>query len=187
MRTLRQILRDGTMADVTLCLIDHPDGPVRLFDGLGILEHEGEEWMGLGGLVSLAVTEFSTETQIADVTATLSGVDPEVAPLLETSLKGRLMTVWKAFLDERNRVIASYMILDAECDQITSQVGDDGTATITLTAVAGFYFLETQSAAVWDQQAQRGNLVALGIDPDSDTGFDLMHEMKNKNVLWAPS
>lgn len=186
MPTLKHLLRAGASPTATLVYIDHPEGPFYLWDGLGKLEYDGQTWLGMGRLGSIAIAPFTTEAQIHDLTLTLSHVDQQYLDAVNVSMKGRDITIWKAVLDDNNKVLHKWVIVEAEGDQISASVSEDGEGTITLTAIAGFYFMEKQSAAVWDQQQQRDRLTGLGLDPDSDTGFDQMHLMKNKEITWLP-
>lgn len=186
MTSIADIARQGSVRDVTLALIQHPDGDVRVWDGIGILEHDGEQWLGTGLLGSISVAGETTETLVSDLVFGLSGVDANLAALADSSVKGLMAWVWKGFCDENMRVVATLQIAEAVLDRLEIAVDENGQASVKLTARSGFYFLETQSTAVWDPQHQRAMLEALGEDPDSDTGFDLMHEMKNTQVAWRP-
>jgi hypothetical protein len=53
-----------------------------------------------------------------------------------------------------------------------------------LVSNGGFYFLDVQSSAVWDVEEQNNFLISQGIDPTTDTGFDLMSELKNTQITW---
>jgi len=58
---------------------------------------------------------------------------------------------------------------------------------VTVAALGGFYFIDRQSAAVLDVEDQNDMLTSLGIDPDTDTGFDLMASLKNTQLAWERS
>lgn len=186
MKTRRHILRHGFEGDLVLLWIDHPDGAVRVTNGYGVIDHDGAEWFGMGRLGAISIGETNTETQITRINLSLSGIDPETLKFAEANVRGRVLKIWKAFLSGPNKVALTELILEAVCDQITHAIGEDGTATVKLDAEAGFYFLETQSTARWDSEAQRDMLTSRGLDPDSDTGFDRMSELARKEVFWSP-
>jgi len=183
-RTLQQLLEAGNSPDVTLVKIAHPDGDVYLWDGLGTLDHDGQEWKGLGRLGSVQISASDTEVQVSDIVFRLSGVDPEHLAYLDATVKGNLAWVWKAFLGPDYKVRFLDQVVECELDQPSFSADPGGTVTVTIAANGGFYFLETQSRAVWDREEQRNYLTSLGLDPDSDTGFDRMPELKNKQINW---
>lgn len=186
--TLQQYLRAGNSSDVVLVKIDHPAGPVYLWNGLGALDADiGDgmvEFKGLGRLGNVSIAASDTETQITDVIFTLSGIDPEYLDMLDSTVKGSKAWVWKAFLGPDYRVRFTELISESELDQPTFSTEPNGQATMRVASNGGFYFLDVQSSAVWDTEQQRDYLSSLGIDPDTDTGFDLMTELKNLTLQW---
>lgn len=192
MASLDAFLKASVRVDVILVKIEHQDGDMYLWNGIGKLDYDvgdgaGEQvWDGLGVLGSVKVEPVNSKTQVQDVIFSLSGVDEEQLDLVDTSVKGNTAFVWKAYLSEGYRVEHRSLISEAECDQLKWVVGADGSAVITLTARGGFYYLENQSAAVWDVEEHNNYLTGIGLDPTTDTGFDLMQSMKNKEVAWLP-
>lgn len=182
--TLEQVLREGNSPEVLLVKVEHPDGDVYLWDGLGNLDHDGQTWKGVGRLGSVQMAPSDTEVQVTDVVFTLSGIDEEFVSYLDETVKGNRAWVWKAFLGPDYRVRFQEMLSESELDQPTFSIEPNGQATMRIASNGGFYFLETQSSAVWDVEEQRNYLTSLGLDPDSDTGFDLMSELKNTQINW---
>jgi hypothetical protein len=184
--TLDQYLRSGDVAEVVLVRIEHADGDVHLWDGLGLLAFDGAEWRGLGRLGSVSVAASDIEVRIWDVTFTLSGVDEAFLAYLDSTVKGAKAWVWKAFLGPDYRVRFRELVVECVLDQPSFASEPGGTSTMTIMANGGFYFLEVQSRAVWDPEEQRNHLVSLGEDPDSDTGFDQMSQLRNLELAWEP-
>lgn len=182
--TLPQYLRSHNLTDVVLFFLEHPDGPVRLWNGIGILDHEGEEWQGLGRLGTVQIGDSDVEVRIDDVMFSLSGVDPDYVSYLDQTVKGCKAWVWKAFMAADYQIGFTILLTDCELDQPTFSIEPSGQATMKVAANGSFYFLEIQSRAVWDTEEQRNYLVSLGLDPDSDTGFDMMSELKNLTLAW---
>jgi len=135
--------------------------------------------------VALAADDL--EVQVTENVFTLSGVDEEYRALLETSVKGRKAWVWKAFLGRDYAVKFTELLSECELDQPTLRAEPNGTLTVTVAALGGFYFIDRQSAAVLDVEDQNDMLTSLGIDPDTDTGFDLMASLKNTQLAWERS
>ena len=185
MKTKSEYLRSGNAPDVIFVELQHPAGTERFWSGLGFFEWNGFTWTGVGTLGAVTMAPNDTEVAVNDVTFTLSGVSIDHLAGLDTRVAGAKAYVWKAWLDESWKVAYSELIEECELDQQSVEV-KDGTAEITITGNGGFYFIERQSTAVWDPQNQKNRLISLGIDPTTDTGFDLMHEMKNKSEGWLP-
>ena len=70
-RTLDQVLREGNSPEVLLVKIEHPDGDVYLWDGLGKLDYDGQTWKGVGRLGSVQMAPSDTEVQVTDVVFTM--------------------------------------------------------------------------------------------------------------------
>jgi hypothetical protein len=188
-RTLDQFLRSGSATEVLLVKIEHPDGDVHVWDGLGYLEADVgggvQTFKGLGRLGSVSIGASDTEVQVTDVVFVLSGVDPEYLEMLSSTVKGNTATVWKAFLGaDRLRVQFLEQISESVLDQPSFSIEPNGQATMRLVSNGGFYFLDVQSSAVWDVEEQNNFLISQGIDPTTDTGFDLMSELKNTQITW---
>lgn len=182
--TLRQYLRRGDVTEVVLVKLEHPDGPVHLWDGMGILDFDGVEWQGVGRLGSVQIGASDIEVKIDEVIFALSGIDESFVSYLDQTVKGCMGWVWKAFLGPDYQVRFCELLTECELDQPTFAIEPNGQATMKVAANGGFYFLEVQSRAVWDTEEQRNYLVSIGEDPDSDTGFDMMSELKNLTLAW---
>lgn len=191
--TLGQYLRRGDVTDVTLVKIEAAgeDDDLYLWSGVGLLDADlgdgVQTFYGFGRLGSVALAADDVEVQVTENVFTLSGVDEEYRDLLETSVKGRKAWVWKAFLDRGYAVRFTQLLSESELDQPTLRAEPNGTIAVTVAALGGFYFLDRQSAAVWDVEDQRDMLTGLELDPDSDTGFDRMAGLKNKQLAWERS
>jgi len=183
-QTLDQVLREGNSPEVLLVKVEHPDGAVYLWDGLGLLDHDEKVWKGVGRLGSVQIAPSDTEVQVTDVVFTLSGIDEEFVSYLDQTVKGNRAWVWKAFLGADYRVRFQELLSESELDQPTFAIEPNGQATMRIASNGGFYFLERQSSAVWDVEEQRNYLISIGLNPDTDTGFDLMSELKNTQINW---
>lgn len=187
-RTLDQYLRSGAASEVLLVRITHASGTVYLWDGLGHIEADVGDgvvtFKGFGRLGSIDIGPADTEVQINDVTFTLSGIDPEYLDMLSSTVKGNTARVWKAFVDANYAVRFTELISESLLDQPIFSIEPNGQATMKLMASGGFYFLDVQSSALWDVEEQRNFLVSRSLDPATDTGFDLMAELKNLQITW---
>lgn len=178
---VREQLRKGAVAIAMMVDIDHPTGYKRFWNGLGTLDYEGEEYIGLGSIGSVTPIESDTEIKVAEVTFQVSGVDADMIEGLAESVKGREAQVYDAWLDEDFRVLYRDMILEARLDYQTYSVDpESGKATINLMGVAGFFHLLNRSGAKLSPEE------AKAIYPD-ETGFDEIHEQQDKQLTWRPA
>lgn len=186
--TLPQALRSGELTEIILVKIEHPDDDVFLWNGLGNLEADVgdgvQTFKGLGRLGNLSIGPSDAEVQVTDVVFTLSGIDEEHLSYLDATVKGLQAKAWKGFLGADFKVRFIELIAECALDQPSFATDPNGQSTMTVTANGGFYFLDVQSSSVWDVEEQKNFLVSLGEDPDSDTGFDLMSELKNLQITW---
>lgn len=185
MKTVEQIIRDGKNPDAVFVEIDHPDRVTQWWSGLGFIDWDGKTWAGVGSLGAISVAPSDTSVAVTDVTFTLSGVSPEILAGLSERVDGATAKIWKVWLSEKWTVAYAELIQECELDQQMLDV-KDGSASVTITANGGFFYLERQTAAVWDPEHQRDKLISMGIDPATDTGFDMMHQMRSKNLAWLP-
>jgi hypothetical protein len=180
--TLSTYLIESNRPDLYLVEIAHPAGTERFHNGLGRFDYEGEAWYGCGGLGGFTIEGDGAEVAETAVTFTLSGVDPDTASMIDTSAKPGTATITQVFLRPDWTVDQSVLIEDCRLEKMDLIVSD-GSARIELKAKGGFREINQRSAAVWDPQNQRQKLIAEGIDPDSDTGFDQMHIMRDKLIV----
>jgi len=180
--SLEAYLRTGQRPDVFLVDVNHPQGSHYFHSGLGIIEDGGNTYYGTGVLGSFTIGGSGGTVEVTDVTLTLSGVDEEILDMLDTSVKGGTVRIRHCFLRPDMTIDQSVEVENADMDFLTHKVSD-GTGSIVLTAKGGMRELRRRSTAHWDPEEQRNYLNSLGLDPDSDTGFDLMSEMKNTLIV----
>jgi hypothetical protein len=80
--------------------VDHPDGYVRAFTGTGKrdLLGDGEQWYGLGDLVSVSGLAFSRETKTRNPLLTLGAVKVDQLKFINKKVRGRFARVSLAAL-----------------------------------------------------------------------------------------
>ena len=181
-QTLSQYLRDSNRPDLFLVVINHPLTTHRFHNGLGVFEYQGNDDYGTGGRGSFSVEGDGAEIAETSVMFTLSGVDPETAGMIDTAVKPGTATITQVFLRPDWTVDEALLIEDCRLEKMDLIVGD-GQARIELKAKGGFREINQRSSAHWDPQNQRQKLTALGIDPDTDTGFDQMHLMRDRLIV----
>lgn len=158
--------------------LDHPDGMVRLWTGIGDIEWNGETWLGRGKLARLGQVQSSEELMISDRVMSIVGVDPAQLSLLTGNVRNRVATFWIAGVD-RGRVIADpYLLDEVLMDAQAFPVDENGQASIVITGFSGIWTLERAQEIVWSSEEAKTEYPA-------ETGFDLINELAQKEVRWT--
>lgn len=164
-----------------LAEIDHPDGLVRYWTGLGILEYNGDEFTGIGKLGNITPVNYSSDISIQELSFIVTGVPPDVGTWISAEIRNRSALAWLAALDGSGRVIADPLrIVDAVLDYQTLQVDDNGTGTLTLKGRSGFYTLERALDEVYSSEDQRRRY-------PNDSGCDMISDLQQQDVIWTPT
>ncbi len=180
---MKYALSNGAAAAI-LCEIEHPDGTVYLWTGVGTLDYDSKKWIGLGALAGLDGVKQTSSISINQISFKMAIIEPNAQLLQEfvqMNLKGRNARVWISAFDDENRVITSpILILRARLDYQTFSLNEDGTALLTLVGQQGFYKLERAIDISWTPEEQKKTY------PD-DTGFDMISGLVDKEVTWTLS
>lgn len=171
----------GGKPRVILVAIQHPSGAAYFHTGLGPLLWNGNKWTGAGKLGTLSPVQQTSDISVQDITFQLSGVDADIVAQLDDDVRNLNGSAWLACLGDDGKVIANpYQIVDAELDYQTFQIQDDGTATISIIAHAGFYTLDRGVDEAWTPQNQK-------LTYPTDAGLDMIPGLQNQSLLWTPS
>lgn len=161
--------------------IEHPDGTGYFWSGVGARTWDGQTWSGVGKLGGIGPVKHTSEIAVQDIVFTLTGVDSDILADLSGDVRNLNGSVWLAcFHPDDDSVIADpYQLIDSELDFQTYEVQADGTATIQITAHAGFYTLDKGTDEAWTKENQ--NLAY-----PTDTGMDMIASLQNQNLQWVP-
>jgi hypothetical protein len=178
---MKQALKNN--ADIALlCEIEHPDGTVYLWSGVGTLDYDSKEWLGLGALAGVEGVKQASTLSLNQITFKMAIIEPNMQLLqdfISVNLKGKNAKVWFACFDDEQRVIASpIQILRAKLDYQTFSLSEDGSALISLVGQQGFYKLERALDVSWTPEEQKRTY------PD-DTGFDMISGLQDKELRWT--
>lgn len=160
--------------------IEHPDGTGYFWSGIGSKVWNGHTWSGVGNLGNIAPVKHTSDIAVQDIVFTLSGVDADIAAQLNDDVRNRNGSAWLACINPLDQSIVAdpLRLVDSLLDFQAYEVGEDGTATIQITAHAGFYTFGTRDEA-WTPQNQKRAY------PD-DTGMDMIPSIPALNVIWKP-
>ncbi len=158
--------------------IDHPDGVVHLWNGVGDVEWNGDTYSGKGALGWLSAQQQSTDLHIQDRVMTIRGVDPAELAFLTGNVRGRDALFWLGCLDRWGRVVPDPFVIDEiVMDSQTFPVSDRGEASIQIRGFSGLWTLERAQNIAWSTEEAKLTY------PD-ETGFDMIPTLVNVEVKW---
>jgi len=176
---LQSLLRKGAVRVVGMAEIDHPTRFIRAWNGVGMLDYEGEEYYGFALLGSVTPVRSTDSIEVVEVRFGLSGVDRELLGDLHASVKGRYADFYEAYLDEHYRVAYRKRLIRALLDRPEYSVSDNGKVDYAVIGHAGMYqLLNASSAKVSPEEAK-------AIYPD-ETGYDEIHLQQDLQLPWLP-
>lgn len=182
-----QALKKGYPLAV-LCLIEHPDGDVRFWSGIGDLEYAGYTWRGGAMISGIEVTPRTTELRIDEVRLTLRGIEPDSIAHINGNVQNRLAYTWLAAIGPRQKVVGDpYLLDEMRLDYQSDAIGENGLASITITAQTGFWTLERSTEAAWSREEA---ILRWGTDTGGElieTGFDYITSLRVKDTKWTIS
>lgn len=164
-----------------LAQIDHPEGTRYYWTGVGLLDWDDQEWVGLGTLGKISPIKYSTELAIQELVFEVSGIPVEDERWLTENIRNRDAFAWLAALNKRGEIIRDpKRIVRARLDFPRYSQAEDGTVGIQLVARTGFYTLERALDEVHSAEDQRDQY------PD-DSGCDLIPSLQQPDQIWAPA
>jgi hypothetical protein len=173
---IRHMRAGGVMA--LLAEIDHPDGTVHVWSRSGTLAYGGHDWTGLGIMGRVRSVGTSRDLKIRQTVFELRGVPATAIQFLSANVRGRVANLWFAGIKPGRVVVADpWLLQTVKLDYQTLALTDDGKATISLIAYAGFWTLDRAQDLAWTSEQQKS------IYPD-DTGLDLIPSLVSKDIVW---
>ena len=164
-----------------LVKIDHPSGIGYFTTSVGKKTWDGQTWTGTGVLGTVTPIKQDSSISVQDIAFRMSGVDPDTVAKLSDDVHNRQAQAWLCCFDEAGNVVADpYQLLDCELDTQTLNIADDGTATIEITAHAGFYALDRAVEEAWTPENQHLNF-------PGDTGLDMIPSLVKQDLQWTPT
>lgn len=130
--TLVDAIRQGTAARHILFRMEHPDGAILAWDGIGPLEYGGETYTGVGNFLEINGASQSWEVQNYHVEVALNGVPVSAFYGTTTKIRGQpasLRAVW--LLAESRTILATKILFSGFGNFVTSRVNAD---TLTIKA-----------------------------------------------------
>lgn len=173
---------------VLLCVVNHPDGVLRMWSGIGDLNYAGEIWKGGGLIANIEVSPRTTELRIDEVKLTLSQLSPDVLADLDGDVQNHIAMTWLVAVGPNRKVVGDpYLLDEIRLDYQTDNISENGIAAITITGQTGFWTLERSTDSAWSREEA---ILRWGTDTGGDpveTGFDFITSLRVKDTKWTIS
>jgi hypothetical protein len=167
-----------------LAHVDHPDGAVAVWSGIGVLEHEGTIYEGVGRLGGISGVGGSLRLAVREIAFDLAGVPPEASESLNARVRGREARAWIAGLTADGARVngAAWPIVAGICDTQTLEAGEDGTARLRLRITEPVFAIERAQNLAFTPEWLNARFPD---SPDRLTGLDLVSGLASKSVSWT--
>lgn len=182
---LAESIRNGWPL-AALAWIDHPDGDVYAWSGAGTLEHDGQQWQGVGTFGRIKGIGGSKQLGIRVVTFELSGLPASAGQWLTETIRNRAAKAWLAGMNRAGSRINGdpELIVSGVCDYDELSVSADGAASILLHVTTPVYSIERAQNLVWSpewlNETYRGEGERL-------TGLDALSDLADAQKNWTQS
>lgn len=173
---MQKAIKDG-LPIYMFAEIDHPDGMVHIWSGVGDIEWDGATWVGRGQLARLSQIQSTQEMTISERTMVLRGVDPSTLEFLSANVRNRVATFWLGCVRKGKVVRDPYLIDELLMDAQSFPVSENGEAAIVITGFSGLWTLERPQEIAWSTEEAK-------LEYADETGFDLIPALASKEVRW---
>lgn len=151
---------------------------LRLWTGAGTLNHDSQEWLGNGWLLSVGESRSSLNTQADGVRLTLSGVPANLLSIaLNESNEGGTGTIWLAFLDDTDSVIGTTEHFRGDLDTIDINE-DPERPTITINYESRLIRLLNSREIRYSNAMQQNKY-------SGDRGFEYLTFLEQQRIYWG--
>jgi hypothetical protein len=180
-QTLAALAAGSTVNRAALVQLDFTSGTKYLFEGLGILQTAGQDWLGFGHLVRVTGMEQASRGNAPVATFTLSGVDREFVNYASNSaseVKGRPLTVFAQFLADRMQPLDSPLaVYTGEMDVMRFSAQGPRERSITVTVESLFSDRASAPYSFLTDVDQKARY-------PGDRGLEFAPTLRNKTVNW---
>lgn len=175
--TLLTALRAGTVSRHIFFEMDHSEGTIRAWDGIGKFVFDSETYLGVYG-GNIAGVSDSKDIQNHEVVVGLSGVPLSALYDTDPDIRNQPATITAAWISEDGTVVASKVLFEGYGDNLRTQITGD---TFAISAKL--------RGKLADWSSVPGAFYTLN-DQDrlfsGDTGFQFVKELENATVAgWS--
>lgn len=184
---------------VALASIDHPvpevialfpDGVIRLWDGVGVLRHDGHNWKGIGPFGRLVGIGGSKRLLLRAVQFAMVGIPANLSIYLDERMRNRPAKAWIAGLDARGMKVNGepYQEVDGLCDYQEHKTEDGGQQTILMTIAEPVYSIERAQTLAYTPEWLNSWLAGWrerNVGGARLTGLDRIAELADATRSWT--
>lgn len=173
-------LAADAVTPVFLVQLDFDSATTRVWSGIGPLSYDSQTWTGVGWLGKVSALSESTSFVANGAAFELSGIPSALIALTLTEpYRGRRATLWLAFLDAANAVIADPVILFRGLIDLVEVDEGAETASIVIN-------VESRAAELKRTRERRYTHQDQQIDFPGDRGLEFVAGLQDKQIVWRP-
>ena len=162
--------------------LEHPEGTLRLWGGIGQLEYLQEIYEGSGILLDVSSIELTKELEVQRAVFTLARVEfpPELEALVLTPANRVPLALHTVFLNDELQVIdRAFLYFQGFADAPVVTRDPSQGRTYTVTAEGKIYNLVKPTALLMSEQEQKARYPL-------DIGYDDAKKYETPEARWAP-
>ena len=150
---LQQSIRQGWPL-AWLAYIDHPDGEVWLWSGVGDLVYDGQTWQGVGEFGRVVNVGGAKQLAVRSLDFELTGIPDEAAQYLNKDIRGRSAKAWVAGMDHDGIGVngSAWPVVDSIADYQELPIDDDGTVVVRISVTEPVYSIERAREDAWTSE-----------------------------------
>jgi hypothetical protein len=154
---------------------------VYVWNGLGIIPWNGQNWIGVGTLGAISNIEEGSNVEAKGISISMSGLDPRLlVDVIQNYQLGLPVMVWLALFDSSNNLIPSPILsFSGRMDQPTLTV-DGTTCTISINCESKLIDMNVSCERRYTNDDQQ-------LDYPGDRGFEFVNSIQEVTIYWGVS
>jgi len=154
-------------------------GDIFLWSGVGTVQWNGNEWIGVGELAQISDIEESNDIKANNVTFTLSGIPSDmIAQAINETRQGYAVNLWFGCFGDGNNVIADP--LKCFAGRMDVPMIEEGAVTSTISITVENILVDLQRSRLRNYTHQDQQ-----IDYPGDLGFEYVPTLQDWNGVWG--
>jgi hypothetical protein len=177
--TIVSQITSANVRPILMAELEFDSGVTRLWNGIGSVTIEGNEFIGVGSLGSISPITETAQIKSTGLDFTMAGVDSTLLALaLTEDYQERAATLWLGFMDpDDNSYIDRLQIYKGRMDVMTiEEAGDTSVISVSTESIlVGLERARERRFTDEDQKTQYPN----------DKGFEFVASLQQKDVAWG--
>jgi hypothetical protein len=176
---LQIAIRENTVARHLFVRLQHEQGDVLAWDGLGDFVLNGQTYTGVQGLIGIEGISESYDVQEPGLTITLNAVPLSAITETTQSVRGDVLTITAAWLDiESAALVHVETVFDGIADQLKISRGEDD-FSLTVSGRSKLFGWQVTPAVYY---------LPRDATSSGDGGFDFVTDLQDTTISsWAPA